>query len=144
MDIFKIHQGPVQKCNICERIFSVHGWKFLFWCGKVVNNRFNKLSGYKTEFASTQSNYYLKFLQVRYLFSSPFTSIKPLCFSIIVTYPGFWEGRGALIQRNGSHVIKTSNLRPGSRALEACGISMHTCAFSHIIESIFFSFLTFS
>ena len=24
LNIFERHEGPVQKCNICERIFSVH------------------------------------------------------------------------------------------------------------------------
>ena len=60
--------------------------------------------------------------------------------------PGFGQGRGAQLLRPQSHVSKASNLRPGSRAclraLEAFGFLMLKYAISHILETLFLSFLT--
>ena len=68
--------------------------------------------------------------------------------------PGFGQGGGPQLLRpkvgdiaKRSCVSKASNLRPGSRthlrALEAFGFLMLKYAFSHIIETLFLSFLTY-
>ena len=67
--------------------------------------------------------------------------------------PGFGQGGGPQLLRlkvadlaKRSHVSEASNLRPGSRAhlraLEAFGFLMLKYAFSHILETLFLSFLT--
>ena len=67
--------------------------------------------------------------------------------------PGFGQGGGAQLLRpkvadvmKWSHVSEASNLQPGSwarlRALEAFGVLMLKYAFSHILETLFLSFLT--
>ena len=67
--------------------------------------------------------------------------------------PGFGQGGGPQLLRpkvadvaKWSCVSEASNLRPGSRArlraLEALGFLMLKYAFSHILETLFLSFLT--
>ena len=63
--------------------------------------------------------------------------------------PGFGQGGGAQLLRlivadvaKRSHMSEVSNLCPGSRALEAFGFLMLKYAFSHILETLFLSFLT--
>ena len=66
--------------------------------------------------------------------------------------PGFGQGGAQLLRpkvadvAKWSHVSKASNLWPGSRALkqalEAFGFLMLKYAFSHILETLFLSFLT--
>ena len=68
--------------------------------------------------------------------------------------PGFGQGVGPQLLRlkiadvaKRSHASEVSNLWPGSRArlraLEAFGFLMLKYAFSHILETLFLSFLTF-
>ena len=66
--------------------------------------------------------------------------------------PGFGQGGAQLLRLKVADVVKrsraseVSNLRPGSRAclraLEAFGFLMLKYAFSHILETLFLSFLT--
>ena len=67
--------------------------------------------------------------------------------------PGFGQGGGPQLQRpkvadvaKRSRASEASNMRPGSRArlraLEAFGFLMLKYAFSHILETLFLSFLT--
>ena len=75
-----------------------------------------------------------------------------LCFDIQVRIQNLVKGGPQLLRpkvadiAKRSHTSEVSNLRPGSRArlraLEAFGFLMLKYAFSHILETLFLSFLT--
>ena len=60
--------------------------------------------------------------------------------------PGFGQGGAPASEAERCRCSEASNLRPGSRArlraLEAFGFLMLKYAFSHILETLFLSFLT--
>ena len=72
---------------------------------------------------------------------------EPACkVSITGADPGFGQGGGPASEAESCRRSEASILRPGSRArlraLEAFGFLMLKYAFSHILETLFLSFLT--